>query len=191
MTKVKRKDGFTRAKVTHRKGVKIEGMWHGNVITEVVEQTEFDSYFSRDRHVFIAEVEKEIALSVAEDLSTDARLREFFSFRKIEIDFTQIIPRAINVIGAWFKGMRYTNIRTQAAFGNQITVDAEFVRMAQHGNQSNLVVVLDHAGTQVKVNVSKVGSTFFMEDYPLATCLEFMEQLLAYARVQNPNPQPA
>lgn len=183
-------DLYSKANVTHRKGVRIEGMWHGHVITEVVAQKKFDCYFSRERRLFIAEVDKEVALSAAEALSTDDVLRELFSFRRIELDFTQITPRAINVIGAWFKGMQYTNIRTQAAFGNQITVDPEFTRMAQHGNQSNLVVVLDHAGTHVKVNVSKVGSTFFLDDQTLETCLGFMEGLLAFERVVNPNAAP-
>jgi hypothetical protein len=179
--------GYEQALVTHRKGVKIEGLWHGNIISEVVQQKKFDAYYNRERQIFIAQAEKEIALAAAEALSSDNALREFFRFRSIELDFSQITPRAINVIGAWFKGMRYTNIRTEAAFGSHITVDAEFSRMAQHGNQSNLLVVIDHGGEHLKVNISKVGSAFFMEEYPLETCLGFVENLLRYERIQNPS----
>jgi hypothetical protein len=177
---------YSRASVVHRKGVKIEGVWHGHIITEVVEQRKFDGYFNRQRRTFIGEVEKEIAMSAAEALNSDPALGQLFRFRKIELDFSQITPRAINVIGAWFKGMRYTNIRTEAAFGNHITVDPEFRRMAQHGNQSNLILVIDFGGTHLKVNISRAGSAFFMQDCPLETCLAFMEHLLAYERVPNP-----
>ena len=177
---------YGRAALVHRKGVKIEGVWHGNIITEVVQQKKFDGYFNRQRRTFIAEVEKEIAMSAAEALSGDRVLGQHFRFRKIDLDFSRITPRAINVIGAWFKGMRYTNIRTEAAFGNHITIDPEFLRMAQHGNQSNLILVIDFNGTHLKLNISRAGSAFFMQDCPLEMCLAFMEHLLTYERAPNP-----
>jgi len=183
--------GFNHAAMTHRKGVRIEGLWHGNVITEVVQQSKFDAYFDLGNRIFIARTEKNIGLSAVKDLNEDEALREFFQLRTVDLDFRQIIPRAINVIGSWFKGMRYTNIRSEAAFGDQINRDAEFTRLSGLGQHSNLLVVLDFNGSAIKVNLSRVGSTYFMEDYPLRTCLEFMVYLLNFQTSQPPAIQPA
>jgi len=180
---------FGHAVAVHRKGVRIEGWWHGNQITQVVQQRRFDIYFDHQRALFVAHVEKEIALSAVRDLVRDDETREHFDLRPIEVDFRQIIPRALNVIGSWFKDMTYTNVRTEAAFGDHITRDAEFMRMSQLGNHSNLTVVMDFRGQQMKVNISRIGSAYFMADYPLEDCLEFMVMLHGFRIQEQANNQ--
>ncbi len=105
---------------------------------------------------------------------------EIFDLQTLSLDFTQIIPKAINVIGSWFKGMQHTNIRTEAAFGSGINKDPEFLRMAELGHHSNLIVVMNFGSDTFKVNLSKQGSAYFMDEHPLQTCLDFVMHLRKY-----------
>jgi hypothetical protein len=170
--------GFEVARVTHRRGVHVEGFWHGTPITQFVEQKVFNAFFRLDDRALIAHTKKEIALAAADALCDE--FSEVLELRNVELDFGQIIPIAINVIGSWFKGMRYTNIRSEAAFGSQINRDPEFLRMSRLGNHSNLVVVMNFGGEQIEVNLSRDGSAFFMGDYPVDVCLRFVIDLRRY-----------
>lgn len=170
-------EGFSQARLTHRKGVRIEGYWHGNPVTEVVQEKRFPAYYDVGRAIFVSRVQKQIAMSAIAVLNDELA---DFDLRQVELDFTNIIPVASNVIGSWFKGMRYTNIRSEAAFGDHIDRDAEFLRMSGLGRHSNLVVVIPFEDAEVKVNISRDGSVYFLEDYDLETCLRFVVYLLQF-----------
>jgi len=170
--------GFQRATITHRKGVRVEGLWHGTPITELVEHKEFDAYFDLEKKVFIAHTTKEVGLSAVDALNQE--FKEIFDLRTAALDFARIIPHAVNVIGSWFKGMKFSNIRTEAAFGSGINKDPEFLRMAGLGNHSNLIVVMHFGSDTFKVNLSKEGSVYFMDEHPVHTCLDFVMHLRKY-----------
>jgi len=172
--------GFGRAEILHRKGVQVEGFWHGYPITEIVEQKTFDAYYkwSRNDRLFIAQTEKEVALSAADALSKE--FRDVLNLETVTIDFRQIIATAVDVTGSWFKGMRHPNIKCEAAFGYHINRDPEFLRLCQIGNHSNIVAIMSFGTEMLKVNISKIGSVYFMDDHPVETCLRFVEHLQQY-----------
>ena len=169
---------FNLATVTHRKGVHVDGYWHGNPIHEIVQVSNFDAYFSLNQHMLIANAKKDVALSAVHNLTTE--FHQILELREYEIDFSRIIPRALNLIGSWFKGMRHTNITTEAAFGSHINQDEEFRRKARLGTLSNLIVVMDFGGDTIKANLSKIGSAYFLEGYPIETCIGFLLHLRRY-----------
>ncbi len=176
---------FEQAILTHRKGVYVEGFWHGTPITHIVEQKKFDAYFDVNQKILITRARKETALSAVEALNDE--FKDIFQLRTIGLDFAQIIPRAVNVIGSWFKGMQFTNVRTEAAFGSGINNDPEFKRMAALGRHSNLVVVMHFGSDMFKVNLSKEGSVYFMDEHPLQTCLSFVMHLRKYRLDEQPS----
>ena len=174
---------FRMATVTHRKPVRVEGYWHGNLVMEVIQHKQFHAYFDVDEKALISHVQKDIALAAVDALNRE--FKEVFFLRELSLDFARIIPQALNVIGSWFKGMRFTNVRTEAAFGSQINRDPEFQRLSGLGSHSNLIVVMNFASQTIKVNLSRDGSAFFMDDTPLSVCLDFMLHLRHY-RLESP-----
>jgi hypothetical protein len=170
--------GFQVGRITHRQAVHVEGFWHGTPITELVQESKFDAYYRLDEKILIAHCRKEVALSAVRALN--GGFGEVLELRPVEVDFARIIPRAITVIGSWFKGMSYSNIRSEAAFGNQINRDPEFARMCALGKHTNLIVVISHGADTLKVNLSRDGSAYFMDNTPTQTCLEFVALLTQY-----------
>ncbi len=175
---------FEVARITHRKGIRVEGFWHGTQITELVQQKVFDAYFALDRNILVAHTAKEIALSAADTLTHE--FHSILELRAISLDFSQIIPHAVNVIGSWFKGMKFANIRTEAAFGSGVDKDPEFLRLGGLGSHSNLIVLMHLGADTYKVNISKDGSTYFMDGHPIADCLNFVMHLLKYRITPHP-----
>lgn len=177
-----RLSGFNVFDIRHREPIKVKGWWHNNFITELIEDESFNLYYKKlteDNIIAVTHVKKEISLAAMRTLEKGSAGE--FQFEMGEYDFPNIIRTCVNLKGAWFSEMEHPNIRSEAAYGDQIQNDPEFLRLLAMGALSNILVHVDFQGHEVRVNVSKIGSIYFLDDFPEDFCLEFvifMEQYL-------------
>lgn len=174
--------GFNVFDVRHRAPIKVKGWWHNNFITELIEDVSFSLYYkklSTDSLIAVTHVKKDISLAAMRTLEKDPD--GAFFFETGEYDFPNIIKSCVNLKGAWFSEMEYSNIRSEAAYGDQIQNDPEFLRLHAVGALSNILVHIEFQGREVRINASKIGSLYFLDEFPEDFCLEFvlfMEQFL-------------
>lgn len=163
--------GYKVFDVEHRQPVHIRGWWNNNWITQIIQDEKFNLYYNPDKQVAITHVRKEVSLSATSALEKWASNQ--FKFEINSLDFNKIIQGCANLKGAWFAKMQYPGIRSEAAYGDKIQRDPEFQRLLEHGVLQNIIVEIEFNGNIVKVNASKIGSLYFIDDYPPAFCLEF------------------
>lgn len=170
-----RRQGYSVFTVTHREPVTVHGWWHNNWVTEIIEESVFDAFFKNKANVFVTHVKKEVSVSATRTLNRHQA--ELFKLNHREYDFRSVINNCVNLKGAWFSEMKYARISSEAAYGNLIQNDPEFERLLQHGVLRNIFVHIEFENKEVRVNLSRIASTYFLDTFPDDFCLRFLEYM--------------
>jgi hypothetical protein len=171
--------GYELAKVHHRQGIRIHGLWRGNPVAEVIRETDFNAFYSRSKRFFISNAERDLAEAAVSRLSKDLprKSRGQFRLEKVQINFEPLLRKATNVVAAWFRRKNGAPIHSQAAFGDKIRSDSEYAHMARRGDLRNLPLVLPFNKRKIKLGVSSSGSLHFMKKYDYPVYLGVVEHL--------------
>lgn len=169
-------EGYDVATVIHRVGLKLQGLWHGDQVKEIVVQKRFTGYYSHRKGLFIGQAEKITVSGAVKRLNKE--LAKDFALNAIELDFDGITPVATNIIGVWFERKRNNkNVRRESAYGDQLDQTEEYEQMSRQGALTSLAAVIPFKGTDIRARISKSGSVSFLGQYPLKTSLRFLEYL--------------
>ena len=180
--------GFQKALVTHRwpmrepKYKNENIIWHGETVKYMIFEKRFNNFYKLDKQLFISWAGKDIVKKVIRILNS-AFKKEFYlcdinlDLDKIHSDISRNVLKNSTIKGGWIKRSDKKPIRIEAAFGDEVTNDSEFRSLANKGDFTNLKVVIPYHMKNIKCSISLTGSVFFLEDYPLQTCLNFIEYL--------------
>lgn len=173
--------GFLEARLEHRDGVRIEGMWHDEPVHELVKVEVFPAYYRAEKKLFVACANRVLSKAATDRLNKD--LPDDVHLVAIRLDFAKLLeslPTGTPILGAWSTDGKRASVRTRAVFGDRIDKAAEFKRMRASGQLSNLSLVFPLGQEHMKVNLSRAGSAFFLDDRSLGDRLRLMEHLAGF-----------
>jgi hypothetical protein len=180
--------GFRSAVITQRWPIKVGSgdnerwIWHGETIEKMVVVKLFHAYYKRDTNkpFFISHVEKKIAKSAIKKLYVNFKnvfdLQEMvFDLRAIYNEISKGHIQNAKIIGGWIKRSDEKPIHSEAAFGDEVTNDDEFIAFADKGEFTNLKVGFNFNQEDLKASISKIGSLFFASDNSFENSIAFIE----------------
>ncbi len=180
--------GFREAVISQRWPIRVGGgntgswIWHGETIKKMVVAKVFPAYYKRDtdKPFFVSNVEKKIAKSAIKNLNacfeSKFDLREVvFDLRAIYNEISKSLIHEAKIMGGWIKRSDEKPIHSEAAFGDEVTNDKEFIAFAEKGVFTNLKVGISFNQEDLKVSISKNGSLFFASDNSLENSIAFID----------------
>lgn len=172
--------GFLESRIEHRKGVRIQGVWHREAVRELVKVDTFPAYSSLEKGLFVAGANRTLSRAAVDRLNKE--LSEAVQLSPVPLDLERLLgdlPEDTPILGAWSRRGPPSSVRTRAIFGDRIDRAREFARMRK-GGLSNVSLLFPLGRERLKVNLSPAGSVFFLEDRSLGDRLRLMEHLAGF-----------
>jgi len=181
--------GFMYASIKHRWAIRTfrstseQITWHGEIIDYMIVERQFNAFYDLRKKIFISQADRKIVKNAIGIINSS--FKDDFNFSEINIDLNKMYLEISNntvknskITGGWIRRSDKNPIRIEAAFGNEVTNDKEFVRLANKGDFTNLRVVIPFNNKNIISSISSGGSVFFMGKYSLKKCLSFIEFLI-------------
>ncbi|MCP4896786.1 MAG: hypothetical protein GY906_07385 [bacterium] len=169
--------GFHRAEVVHRQPLEIEGRVQDLERIGLVVERRFPAYFSRQRKLFLAHADKDLARAAVRSLNRNLPkydegglvLRDQLFELKGLYDYARVVTKV------WLYPVGGSGrVNSQAFNGDDLKQSERFVNRLADSRLGNLAAEFECNGASIRASVSLSGTVFFSEQIHVRDCLEFI-----------------
>lgn len=169
---------FKGGKITYRRSVQVDGLFHGEMVHELIEEMVFKIFYKHQKKIMVAAAQSSVAIAAMNSLARD--FRDEIALAPFEIDFDRLVDAAADIQAVWFRRVHHDErIHREAVFGDHIDGSAEYDRMKQDGEITSITASVEFREEPLKIRFSRYGFVSFLDTRPVSTCLELIETIIA------------
>jgi hypothetical protein len=189
--------GFECGLAVHRNAIICTGInkrwiWHGNVISRIIEETSFPVYYKKRKKLLIARCDEDSTCDAFKRLCPKQKNKlndcQFcLDLLAIKDEITSSHRPNAQIKRLWIRTPHGRRVKIRALYGKDLTAGGRLSTLLRRGEIVSLAAFWPTRSTNVDVTISNRGVVTFVSDHDLEECLVFLEGLARKYLCKNRN----